>query len=120
MDELKQIKDKMVRHLGKMFDERERVDPELADALKDLAEAEYYCKVVEQMGEPAGYQRMGYMPMGYHEPMGYYYEPSGYQARDARGRYMRGYEDPVEAVRNILAMAGPDEKERIKAEMRSM
>lgn len=116
MDELKQIKDKMVRHLGKMFDERERVDPELSDAIKDLAEAEYYCKVVEAMG-PAGYQgaqggygSMGYMPMGY-MPMGY---------RDAQGRYARGYGDPTESVRAIMATATPEEKERVKAEILSM
>jgi hypothetical protein len=114
MDEMTQIKDKLVKHLGKTFDERERVDPELADAIKDLAEAAYYCKVTEAMGkdEPMGYQRnMGYMPMGYYEPM-------GYQMRDARGRY--AYGDSVEAVRNILAGATPEEKERIKAEMRNM
>lgn len=114
MDELKQLKEKLVKQMARNFDERERIDPDAADALKDISEAIYYCKVVESM-EPAGYQHMGYR-----EPMGYYYEPSGYQARDARGRYMRGYEDPVEAVRSIMAMAAPDEKERIKAELPSM
>ena len=111
MDEITQIKDKLVKHLGKMFDERERVDPEVADAVKDLAEAAYYCKVTEQMGQPMGYQGgYGYEPMGY--------MPMGYQMRDARGRY--AYGDSVEAVRNILAGATPEEKERIKAEMRNM
>ena len=92
----------------------DRIDPELADMVKDLSEAAYYCKVTEQMGQPMGYQRYGYMPMGY-DQMGY----MGYQARDSRGRYM-GYGDSVEAVRNILAGATPEEKERIKAEMRNM
>lgn len=116
MDEIMKLKDKVLEHMRKTAEEKgaDRIDPELADVVKDLSEAAYYCKVTEQMGqEPMGYQRgMGYMPMGYYEPM-------GYQARDSRGRYM-GYGDSVEAVRNILMSASPEEKERIKAEMRSM
>lgn len=116
MDEIMKLKDKLLEHARKIVEERgaDRIDPEIFDAIKDLSEAAYYCKVTEQMGqEPMGYQRgMGYMPMGYMEPM-------GYQMRDSRGRYM-GYGDSVEAVRNILASASPEEKERIKAEMRSM
>ena len=116
MDEIMKLKDKLLEHARKTVEERgaDRIDPEIFDAIKDLSEAAYYCKVTEQMGqEPMGYQRgMGYMPMGYMEPM-------GYQMRDSRGRYM-GYGDPVEAVRNILASASPEEKERIRAETRSM
>ena len=116
MDEIMKLKDKVLEHMRKTADEKgaDRIDPELADVVKDLSEAAYYCKVTEQMGqEPMGYQRgMGYMPTGYYEPM-------GYQMRDSRGRYM-GYGDAVEGVRNILAAATPEEKERIKAEMRSM
>ena len=117
MDEIMKLKDKLLEHARKTVDEKgaDRIDPEIFDAIKDLSEAAYYCKVTEQMGqEPMGYQRgMGYMPM--YDQMGY----MGYQARDSRGRYM-GYGDSVEAVRNILASASPEEKERIKAEMRSM
>ena len=113
MDEIMKLKDKLLEHARKGVEERgaDRVDPEIFDAIKDLSEAAYYCKVTEAMGkdEPMGYQRnMGYMPMGYYEPM-------GYQMRDSRGRYM-GYGDSVEAVRNIMAGATPEEKERIKAE----
>jgi hypothetical protein len=114
MDEIMQLKDKLLRHASKSVDERgaDRIDPEIYDAIKDLSEAAYYCKVTEQMGN----EQMGYM----HDGMRYgYYEPMGYQMRDSRGRYM-GYGDSVEAVRNILASASPEEKERIKAEMRSM
>lgn len=117
MDEIMKLKDKVLEHMRKTAEEKgaDRIDPELADVVKDLSEAAYYCKVTEQMGqEPMGYQRSGYMPMGY-DQMGY----MGYQARDSRGRYM-GYGDSVEAVRNILASASPEEKERIRAEMRSM
>lgn len=115
MDEIMKLKDKLMEHAKKTVDERgaDRIDPEIFDAIKDLSEAAYYCKVTEQMGA-SGYQ-MGYD--GRYEPMGYM--PMGYQMRDARGRYM-GYGDSVEAVRNILASASPEEKERIKAEMRSM
>ena len=119
MDEIMKLKDKLLEHALKTVDEKgaDRIDPEIFDAIKDLSEAAYYCKVTEAMGkeEPMGYSRdmrYGYMPMGYYEPM-------GYQARDSRGRYM-GYGDSVEAVRNILSSATPEEKERIKAEMRSM
>lgn len=122
MDEITKLKDKLLEHARKGVEERgaDRIDPEIYDAIKDLSEAAYYCKVTEQMGqEPMGYQRYGYAPMGYmpmgYDQMGY----MGYQARDSRGRYM-GYGDSVEAVRNILASASPEEKERIKAEMRSM
>lgn len=121
MDEIMKLKDKVLEHMRKTAEEKgaDRIDPELADVVKDLSEAAYYCKVTEQMGqEPMGYQRggYGYAPMGY-MPMGY--DQMGYQARDSRGRYM-GYGDSVEAVRNIIASASPEEKERIKAEMRSM
>ena len=117
MDEIMKLKDKLLEHARKNVDERgaDRIDPEIFDAIKDLSEAAYYCKVTEQMGQDSmGYQRYGYMPMGY-DQTGY----MGYQARDSRGRYM-GYGDSVEAVRNILASASPEEKERIKAEMRNM
>lgn len=116
MDEIMRLKDKVLEQMRKTAEEKgaDRIDPEMADIVKDLSEAAYYCKVTEQMGqEPMGYQRgMSYMPMGYMEPM-------GYQMRDSRGRYM-GYGDSVEAVRNIIASASPEEKERIRAEMRSM
>lgn len=120
MDEIMRLKDDVLKHMRKTADEKgaDRIDPEMADIVKDLSEAAYYCKVTEAMGkdEPMGYShdgmRYGYIPMGYMEPM-------GYQMRDSRGRYM-GYGDSVEAVRNILAGATPEEKERIKAEVRSM
>lgn len=113
MDEIMKLKDKVLEHMRKTAEEKgaDRIDPELADVVKDLAEAAYYCKVTEQMGQPMGY-------MGYGNGYGYA-DPMGYQMRDSRGRYM-GYGDSVEAVRNILASASPEEKERIKAEMRSM
>lgn len=121
MDEIMKLKDKLLEHARKGVEERgaDRIDPEIFDAIKDLSEAAYYCKVTEQMGQDSmGYQRggYGYAPMGY-MPMGY--DQMGYQQRDARGRYM-GYGDAVEGVRNILASATPEEKERIKAELRSM
>ena len=117
MDEIMKLKDKLLEHASKGVEERgaDRIDPEIFDAIKDLSEAAYYCKVTEQMGQPSGYQ-MGYMQDG----MRYgYMEPMGYQARDSRGRYM-GYGDAVEGVRNIVNGATPEEKERIKAELRSM
>lgn len=115
MDEIMKLKDKLLEHARKTVEERgaDRIDPEIFDAIKDLSEAAYYCKVTEQMG-PSGYQMErdgGYGYMGY--------MPMGYQMRDARGRYM-GYGDAVEGVRNILAGATPEEKERIRAELRSM
>lgn len=117
MDEIMKLKDKVLEQMRKTAEEKgaDRIDPEMADIVKDLSEAAYYCKVTEQMGQPSGYQ-MGYMQDG----MRYgYMEPMGYQARDSRGRYM-GYGDAVEGVRNILGSATPEEKERIKAELRSM
>lgn len=121
MDEIMKLKDKVLEHMRKTAEEKgaDRIDPEMADIVKDLSEAAYYCKVTEQMGqEPMGYSDTRYGYMGY-EPMNAMgYMPMGYQPRDSRGRYM-GYGDPVEAVRNILASASPEEKERIRAETRS-
>ena len=141
MDEITQLKNKMLMHVYKVAEEHGpgQVDGEMVDMIKDLAEAEYYCRVTEamdgqgagQMGYRAGYEPMGYEPTGYEQqamgyPMGYpQAQTMGY--RDSMGRYASrrgygsmGYADSVEGIRSMMNMASPEEKERMKAELRPM
>ena len=66
---------------------------EVADIIKDLAEAEYYAKISKAMDEAEYGEDYDYMG-AYDE-----HERKGYrgQRRDSRGRYMsrRGYESPM-------------------------
>lgn len=66
---------------------------EVADIIKDLAEAEYYAKISKAMDEAEYGEDYDYMG-AYDE-----HERKGYrgQRRDSRGRYMsrRGYEQPM-------------------------
>lgn len=94
VDRICEARKKLVAYMETVMDTRgvDRVNGEMVDMVKDLAEAEkdcwkarYYRSVVEAM---------------------------------ERGK--AGHEDSVEAVRNIVEMANPDEKERMKAELRHM
>ena len=116
VEKIKMLKDRILEQVEKDMQDRGvgRVDPGMVDMVKDLAEAEkscweaeYYRTVTEQMGGKSGYMPMGYDGQG------------GYQ-RHMTGGYRRGYGDAVEGVRNILSGATPEERERIKEEMRSM
>ena len=83
---------------------------EVADIIKDLAEAEYYAKISKAMDEAEYGEDYDYMG-AYDE-----HERKGYrgQRRDSRGRYMsrRGYEAPMmmhddrEYMRDIDRMDG--------------
>lgn len=69
---------------------------EVADIIKDLAEAEYYAKISKAMDESEYGEDYDYMgAYDEHERKGYRGQP-----RDSRGRYMsrrgrRGYESPI-------------------------
>ena len=84
----------------------ERMDGGIVDMIYDLAkaeeccwEAEYYRSVVEAMES---------------------YD-AGYSAQQKRGNARRGYgHGYTEEIRNIVVSASPEERERMKVELRSM
>lgn len=135
-----ELKNRLLEQIEKDVAERgvERMDGEMVDMVKDLAkaekdcwEAEYYRAVTEAMGGQNAAQ--GYMPEG----MAYGYASgqnggsqgaqgrSGWQNQYGSGYSRRGYgsmghTEAVEGIRNIMSMASPDEKERLKAELKPM
>lgn len=118
--------DKMdVAEMGKVAD----IIKDLAEAEKFCWEAEYYRSVTEAM-ESAGYmpEGMGYDGMGYDG--GHRALESGRRAlmgynanRDSMGRYShgrRGYHEGLDALRTQMQSATPEEREKLKREMRQM
>ena len=107
----------------------------LADVLKDLAEADYYCGVSEAMEASSGYVPMGPVydgsPYGYDGGAGYGGGRSGY--RDSMGRYAtrggrRGYGggsmgydmDAMQGLRDAMGSATPEDREKMQRELRQM
>ena len=132
VDKIYDIKNKLLEHIEKEMGERgpERLDGDMVDMVKDLAEAEkccweaeYYRAVTDAM------ESRGYMP----EAMGHYYG-MGYDGQDMRGgnstrrgyrdsmgRYARrGYHEEMESVRQAMETASPEEREKMKRELRQM
>lgn len=132
---IKQDKDKVLAYMGKSLEKYgpDKMDvaemDKLADIVKDLAEAEkacweaeYYRSVTEAM------ESQGYMPEGMGYGMGYEGRSgqggrgrSGY--RDSRGRYARrgyGYHEDMEGLREQMQTADPEEREKMKRELRQM
>ena len=144
---IKDLKDKLLEQMDKEVSERgaERLDPDMVDMVKDLAEAEkscweaeYYRSVTEAMDGGSSYSS-GYSggsggSSGYGYRRGYeggsqgsqgYGNRSGWANQYGRGYSRRGYgsmglTDSVDGIRNIMMTANPEEKERMKAELRSM
>lgn len=134
-DKLYDLKSDVVERLTKVIDERglERMSAdELFDAMKDLAEAEYYCSVTDAM-ESYGYMPDDMMGVGYDDGMGYdgrggSGNRSGY--RDFMGRYStranrrRGYRmghmDAIESIREELQSATAEERDQLKREVLQM
>lgn len=130
-----------VNEIGKLAD----VVKDLSEAEESCWEAEYYRSVTEAMG--SGY--MGYEDAATRDRRGYAMsrpmEQSGYSLpggstvtfrqedasgyRDSQGQYAsrRGYmdgryghTDPMQDVRQMMQSADPQERERIKAQLRQM
>lgn len=110
-----------VAEMGKLAD----IVKDLAEAEKACWEAEYYRAVTEAMesDDSAGYlpEGMGYGNMGYD---GGHRARMGYNAnRDSMGRYShgrRGYHEGLDALRAQMQSATPEEREKLKREMRQM
>lgn len=88
---------------------------ELADIVKDLAEAEYYCTISENMG--GGQEQMGYRSMGYQGQGGSM--GGGQGSTGGRQGYSgggMGHTDPMQAVREMLATY-PDLRMQLRNEL---
>lgn len=122
--EIYEIKNKVIEQVMKDLKDKgaDRVDGDMVDMIKDLAEAEkscweaeYYRSVVEAMNGPSGYMPAGYQGQG---------GRSGWQNQYGSGRGgRRGYGDYREAmdeVRHYMQSADPQERERMRSEMRAM
>lgn len=140
---IKETKDTLLERLDKAINEKgaDRMNIQevgmLADAVKDLSEAEkscweaeYYMTVTEAMEDGS---------MGYEDGMNYngntggsggrgYRGRRGYrgQPRDSMGRYRSGYrgryghDDVMQSVKDLMMSADPQEKEQIKMKLRQM
>lgn len=113
------IKNQLLEQLEKDVREKgaDRADPQMVDMVKDLAEAEekcwkaeYYRAVTEAMEGKQGYDggHMGYQQRSERRGYGRMGEPMG-----AMGRT-----DMVESVRMAMMGMSPDERERMRAELR--
>jgi len=136
VERVKENKDKildyMTKNLEKYGPDKMNVEEigKLSDAIKDMAEAEkacweaeYYRAVTEAMEGPSGYmpEGMGYQPMN-RGRMGYN------RNRDSMGRYASrrgydgsyGYHEHMEDIRSEMQSASPEEREKMKRELRQM
>lgn len=112
MTDIKSIKDKILDFMDQEVDKYggNRMDVkelgELADIVKDLAEAEYYCTVAQAMGGQESY--------GYQQPMGY-----GGQGgmRQGYGTSGMGHTDPIQMIRDALSKADPELRAMVRNEL---
>lgn len=91
---------------------------DLADIVKDLAEAEYYCTVAQSMG--GGQGSMGYQGgMGYQGSMGY----GGGQNNSMRSGYGQGsggsmgHTDPMQIIRDVMSGMDPETRMKVLNEL---
>lgn len=130
MHEIREIKDKVLdfmnQEVGKYGNGRMDVKQmgDLADIVKDLAEAEYYCSVKDAM-ERGSQDAYGYTPMN-DRMMGY--QDGGQrqgggmmgEGRSGYGGNMMGHSDPVSAIRDMLMTASPDQRDSIRYELSNL
>ena len=129
VERIKADKDKILEYMGKSLEKYgpDKMDVEevgkLADAIKDLAEAEKQCWEAEYyMAVSEAMENRGYMP----DDIGYDGGSRGYRRRgynmnrDSRGRYSRGYHEELDGIRDAMRNASPDEKEKMQRELRQM
>lgn len=131
-DEKNKVLEYMKKSLDKYGPDKMNVEEigKLADAVKDMAEAEkacweaeYYRSVTEAMGSQGytpdmmGYQGQGGNQGGNDGRMGYN------RNRDSMGRYTsgrRGYHEGMDGLRAEMQSASPEEREKMKRELRQM
>lgn len=152
VEEIYEIKNEILEQLRKEIDSKgiERIDKEMVDMVKDLAEAEekcwkaeYYRSVTEAMEGQQGYsenQRGGYQGNQGNQRGGYegnqrgnrasgygqqrwgnqYGSGGGNGRRGSRRGYGMGHMEALESVKMALQNAEPEERERMTQELRSM
>lgn len=112
---IQETKDKVLGRIETALTERGSIDRmdtkevgELADIVKDLAEAEkscweaeYYRSVTEAMGGSSGYS--GRMPMA--------------DSRQGYGGGMMGHTDPIAEIRDMLATSTPEARAKIRNDL---
>jgi hypothetical protein len=130
VEKIAEDKNRILEYMGKSLEKYgpDKMNVEeigkLADAIKDMAEAEkacweaeYYRSVTEAMDgqgytpDMMGYQGGGQGRMGYN------------RNRDSMGRYSsgrRGYHDGMDGLRAEMQSATPEEREKMKRELRQM
>lgn len=115
LEDIKKIKGDILRFMDQEVNKygNGRMDTkqvgDLADAVKDLAMAEYYCTTAESMAES----------MGYSQPRMMGYQSQGNQATTGRQGYgggMMGHTDPMQVVRDVLA-SNPELRSQLRNEL---
>lgn len=124
LEDIKKIKADVLRFMGQEVGKygNGRMDTkqvgDLADVVKDLSEAEYYCTVAEAMGG-------GQDAMGYTQPrmMGYQGQGGGMGRQGSMGGGRQGYSsgmmghtDPMQIVRDVLA-SNPEIRSQLRNEL---
>lgn len=143
VEEIYELKNKLLEQLMKDVGERgiERIDGDMVDMVKDLAEAEkscweaeYYRSVAEAMERGTGYgAQMGYGGMYGYSGNNYasgnnggsqsVSDGSGY--RDSMGRYARrgygeSYREHIEALKMEMQNADPKTREQMTQELKGI
>jgi len=118
IEKLKTLKDKYIELMERDVNQRGaegvniKFHGEVADIVKDLSEAIYYCEVVKAMeGDNQDFSGYG---------MSYGGGRRGYGGSPANGGNMMGHSDPVSAIRDMMMTADPDTKMRIRNELGMM
>lgn len=132
VEKLKEQKDALLRRLEQVINEKgpERMNIQeagmLADQIKDLAEAEKACWEAEYFRSVTeAMDSSGYMPegMGYQNGQGANGRMGYNPNRDSMGRYSRGrrgYHEGMDGIRAEMQFASPEEKEKLKRELRQI
>lgn len=121
--ELVSLREKVLRHVCSYYDTLSEASVGNAvDIIKDLAEAEYYCTVVEAMEQ--GEDRMGYTPTIYRKPdIRWDMEPeypreSETMHRESNSRYGKAYNDYKEAKKYYTETKSPEMKDTMEQHAR--
>lgn len=124
MDDIYEIKRHVSEYMMQCVTDPNNMDVQelgmLADIVKDLAEAEYYCTVAESMDTAQGYDTRGYDggSRGY-APTRTYQRGRGYQNQPMP--YARGYDaDPMSAIRAEIDRADPQRRQQLIQQLQQM
>ena len=124
VDKIYGIKNKVLEQIERGINEKgiERIDPQMVDVVKDLAEAEkscweadYYRSVVESMAGGSGYSN----GTTSNQSAGWANQYGAGRSRRGYSQSM-GYQEAMNAMRGYMHNADPVERERMRGEMRDL